>query len=68
MFSDFNGYFPLGGSTDVVIENSAGTNSNGLVVTDGATVALSGAKLRITNAGHAGVATAAVSWSRTVAC
>jgi hypothetical protein len=50
--SDFNGYSPLGGSVDVVIENPAGTNFHGLLVGEGGTVTLSFAKLRITNAGQ----------------
>jgi len=43
---------PSAVSTDVVIENPAGTNNNGVCVTDGASFNATYAKLRITNAGQ----------------
>ncbi len=49
---DFNTYFPLGGPTDVVIENPARTNFYGVSLAGGASVNVSSAKLRITNPGQ----------------
>jgi hypothetical protein len=48
----FNTYFPLSLPTDVVIDNPAGTNSNGVAVGSGSVLNLGDTKLRITNAGQ----------------
>jgi hypothetical protein len=48
----FNTYYSRGGSTDVIIENPAGTNFNGAVIQNGSSLNLGSAKLRITNAGQ----------------
>jgi hypothetical protein len=49
---DFSAYYPAGGVTDVVIDNPAGTNSNGAVADLSANLYISSAKLRILNAGQ----------------
>jgi hypothetical protein len=48
----FNTYYPLGGSTDVVIESPARTNYNGISVMGGSSVNLANARVRITNPGQ----------------
>jgi hypothetical protein len=48
----FNTYFPLSSPTDVVIENPAGTNFDGVSVRDGSELHLGDTKLRITNSGQ----------------
>lgn len=48
----FNTYFPFGGATDVVIENPARTNYNGVAISTGASLNLGSAKLRITHPGQ----------------
>ena len=48
---DFDSYYPLGGPSEVVIENPAGTNFNGVQVSGGSSLNL-GTKLRITNPGQ----------------
>jgi hypothetical protein len=48
----FNTYFPLSLPTDVVIDNPAGTNSDGVAVGSAAVLNLGDTKLRITNAGQ----------------
>jgi nitrous oxidase accessory protein NosD len=50
--TQFDTYFPLGGSSDVVIESPARTNFNGVAVTTGASLNMGSAKLRITNPGQ----------------
>ena len=45
----FSTYFPLSSPTDVVIENPAGTNFDGVSVRDGSELHLGDTKLRITN-------------------
>jgi hypothetical protein len=50
---DYNTYYPLGGSTDVVIESPAGNNFNGVSVGSGGTLILSNAtRLLINNPGQ----------------
>jgi hypothetical protein len=48
----FNSYFPISVPTDVVIDNPAGTNFNGVAVGSGALLNLGDTKLRITNPGQ----------------
>ncbi len=48
----FSTYFPLSFPTDVVIENPAGTNFDGVSVRDGSELHLGDTKLRITNPGQ----------------
>jgi hypothetical protein len=48
----YNTYFPLGGPTDVVIQNPALTNYNGVSLGNGASMNLGNAKLQIINAGQ----------------
>jgi hypothetical protein len=48
----FNSYFPISAPTDVVIENPAGTNFDGVFVGSGSLLNLGDTKLRITNAGQ----------------
>ncbi len=48
----FNAYFPISMPTDVVIENPAGTNFDGVSVGSGSLLNLGDTKLRITNAGQ----------------
>ena len=52
---DYNSYYPLGGPIDVVIENPAGINFDGISISDGGSLNLKGtpdAKLRIINPGQ----------------
>jgi len=49
----FDTYYPLGGPTDVTIENSAGTSYNGVTVNSGAQLNISNAKLVILKPGQA---------------
>jgi hypothetical protein len=44
--------FDATGGTDVIIDNPAGTNFNGVIVADGSSLNLDRAKLRISNAGQ----------------
>ena len=48
----FDTYFPIGGPSDVVISNSAGTNYNGVVVDTGGSLNVTGARLVINKAGQ----------------
>jgi hypothetical protein len=48
----FNTYYPLIGLADVTVENSAGTNYNGVMVNDGAQLNVSTAKLVINQPGQ----------------
>lgn len=48
----FNSYFPITLPTDVVIDNPAGTNFNGVAVGSGSSLNLGDTKLRITNPGQ----------------
>jgi Right handed beta helix region len=48
----FNSYFPISFPTDVIIENPAGTNFNGVFVGSGSLLNLGDTKLRITNPGQ----------------
>jgi hypothetical protein len=48
----FNTYFPISGSTDVIIDSPAATNFNGVNVVTGATLNVTGAKLVINHAGQ----------------
>jgi hypothetical protein len=48
----FNSFFPIVAPTDVVIENPAGTNFQGVAVGSGSLLHLGDTKLRITNAGQ----------------
>ena len=48
----FNSYFPDVQPTDVIIENPAGTNFQGVSVGSGSTLHLGNTKLRVTNAGQ----------------
>jgi hypothetical protein len=48
----FNSYFPIVQPTDVIIENPAGTNLQGVSVGSGSMLHLGDTKLRITNAGQ----------------
>jgi parallel beta helix pectate lyase-like protein len=48
----FNSYFPISFPTDVVIENPAGTNFQGVLVGSGSLLNLGDTKLRITNPGQ----------------
>jgi hypothetical protein len=60
----FSTYFPLSFPTDVIIENPAGTNFDGVSVRDGSELHLGDTKLRITNPGQPfGGGTAGVSVS-----
>ena len=49
-----NTYFPISMPTDVLIENPAGTNTNGVQVGNSSSLNLGDTKLRITNAGQPG--------------
>ena len=50
---DFGNIYPLGGPSDVVIDNPAGGNFNGVIVSDGSSFNVgTNAALRITNAGQ----------------
>src|SRR5260370_4565247 len=48
----FATYFPISMPTDVLIENPAGTNLNGVQVGNGSSLNLGDTKLRITNPGQ----------------
>jgi hypothetical protein len=48
----FNSFFPVVQPTDVIIENPAGTNFQGVSVGSGSTLHVGDSKLRITNAGQ----------------
>jgi hypothetical protein len=49
---DSQSYYPIGGPSDVVIENPAGTNFWGVWVGSGSSLNVGGANLRITNPGQ----------------
>lgn len=49
---DFDNYYPSGGVSDVVIDNPAGLNLNGVVVDGGSSLSVTSAVLRILNAGQ----------------
>ena len=49
---DFNNYYPKGANTDVVIDNPAGTNYEGVHVAEGSSLNVETVKLRINNAGQ----------------
>jgi hypothetical protein len=48
----FDTYYPLGGASDVIIENSAGTNYNGVIIDTGGSLNVTGAKLVINKPGQ----------------
>jgi hypothetical protein len=48
----FDTYFPIGGPSDVVISNSAGTNHNGVVIDTGGSLNVTGARLVINKPGQ----------------
>ena len=48
----FNTYYAIGGPTDVVIDNSAGTNDNGVTIDTGGSLNVTGAKLVINKPGQ----------------
>jgi hypothetical protein len=50
--NNFNTYFPLTRRSDVVIDNPAGTNFNGVAVAEGSSLVLNSAILRIINPGQ----------------
>jgi hypothetical protein len=49
---DFNTYYPLTGVSDVVIDNPAGLNYDGVVIDGNSSLNVGSAKLRILNAGQ----------------
>ena len=49
---DLGNFDPTAKGVDVIIDNPSGTNFNGALVSDGSSLNLSSAKLRITNAGQ----------------
>lgn len=49
----FNTYFPLGGNSDVVIENPSRANFNGVSISAASSLNVGNAKLRINNPGQA---------------
>jgi hypothetical protein len=49
---DLVNFDPTAAGVDVIVDNPAGTNFNGALVTDGSSLNLNSAKLRITNAGQ----------------
>lgn len=49
---DLVNFDPTAAGVDVIIDNPAGTNFNGAIVSDGSSLNLSSAKLRISNAGQ----------------
>jgi hypothetical protein len=48
----FDTYYAISGSTDVVIDNSAGTNYNGVIIDTGGSLNVTGARLVITKPGQ----------------
>jgi len=49
---NFDTYYPLGGASDVIIENSAGTNYNGVTISGGGSLNVGSAKLVINKPGQ----------------
>jgi hypothetical protein len=58
----FNTYYPISTSNDVVIDNAAGTNVQGVKLAGGAQLNVGDTKLRITNAGQPWGGNSAAVW------